>query len=431
VRLKCAAEWTTIKGSWFIVVSRDRMRLAGWLKGQGYWVPAGAPSAGLTHVFLNGGKARVPAHARSDFLDVYADAVHHDERLYVVERALATYRMFADLDVRLADGGCERAQRELEAIIEVALSSLPQPLRRSSVSVSVRGLSGGKTGAHLVWEDAVVDDGTASALRGEWVAACLEADPSRDWGAIIDAAVYKRSGLRMPWSWKMGTDRSAVYVPWRVARFGEDPADLRLESMTQEACDVRSLLAMTTLHAEGPINVHAASVDGQLTASRCQLTATKQAAAAGPSRLELIPPRLEAKLRRVLADAGAAELAAAKFTRAALLGRSALIVHTDSRFCRNVGREHRSNHVYLLAIRNGGLHQCCFSASCGASGKRCKDARRKLSSSHPFDALIERRAVPDNDEDDIGSEPADTRPSLKVPSAATAVSKWASCRRRA
>jgi hypothetical protein len=54
---------------------------------------------------------------------------------------------------------------------------------------------------------------------------------------------------------------------------------------------------------------------------------------------------------------------------------SAHIFPCESRYCLTAGREHKSNRVYFLAGAGGGLHQCCFSASCGGARTSVSDQR--------------------------------------------------------
>jgi hypothetical protein len=210
--------------------------MRGWLKEQGFWVetaaagarrrappPAGSEPQTLTHVFLNGGRARVPPEAHDAFLAAYIDALMRGEVLHLVERAHGTYRMFADLDVR-APSEMVRADDVLKTAITHALRCLPPLLRVAAgddILVLVRR-GAAKAGAHLVWPELYVDDRCALALRDAWArdceregaaAASTSTATAIDWDTVIDASVYRRNGLRMPWSLKRGGTVDEVYEP--------------------------------------------------------------------------------------------------------------------------------------------------------------------------------------------------------------------------
>ena len=133
-----------------------------WLRERGYWVARGDPDDGgggpLTHVFLDGGRARVPpGEPASRLLDVYAECCA-SSGVHLVERAHGTYRMFADLDVPPA---ALEGTTTLEGLVARALLGAPKELA-SPCAVCLRHprAPGDKGGAHVVWADVPVDDAT-------------------------------------------------------------------------------------------------------------------------------------------------------------------------------------------------------------------------------------------------------------------------------
>ena len=202
--------------------------LSVWLKRRGLWVASNSSDDRVvTHVFLDGGKASVTSpEDREAFLEAYARDVVVGRPLHVVERAIGTsYRMFVDIDLPVVVGKADYLTKTIRA----ALSCAPAALRVGEVSVCTRSALDGKTGAHLVWSDHLrVDDASAKSLRGKWIDALLlrqidagfdDEDETGyvDWNKVIDESVYRRNGLRMPWSLKRGGSTVAAYVPTHIA----------------------------------------------------------------------------------------------------------------------------------------------------------------------------------------------------------------------
>jgi hypothetical protein len=388
-----------------------------FLRERGYWVE-GPTSRVLTHVFLDGGRAVVPAGApRAQLLDVYAGAVGANRPQHLVERtADATYRMFADLDIP--------GDLDGSSIVERALRSLPPQLRVGRVTVCMRravppghdGGGGGKSGAHIVWESVVVDDATAQALRAAWLllvtgkagcgvvtgkagcgvvtgkAGCDVAGCGVDWAAVIDGAVYRRSGLRMAFSVKRGGN--TAYLPACVLHHdpcgGQTVTVVRRTPGPATAAEVRRWLDRTSLAAACGLE---ATVRLSVPGAVPEAPRLREAPPGPSSTAGCLSPDEEAGLRCLLP----APLGAARFTRVVCLPGSAgegfpgsVIVRTDSRWCSIAGRQHRSNRVYLLALADGRLYQRCYSgsASAAADGRPCRECSELLSTSHPLRRLL-------------------------------------------
>ena len=427
------------------------LTLAAWLRSKGYWIDGQADKsarASLTHVFLNGGKACLPPEARAEFLDVYARIVASGgaSSLYAVERSGTTYRMFADMDVPLPEGTTNaEGDALIREILGVALANVPTVLRAGDVTLCSRPSSGGKVGAHLIWSDALrVDDGQALDARATWVASCAAAADRFDWDSIIDAAVYKRNGLRMPWSMKRGGDQRSSYRPECKYRFppqdGEpvvvDTFDA-VAGMADER-EVRRWLEMTTLAGEG----HGVGKEEEVQRQRKKRRAAVEggggggagvgeggaggraggragggASASSSSSSSPLLARDEARLRAVLP----APYEGCAFTNASV-GEASVAISTDSRYCLNAGREHTSNHVFFVVKRDGALYQHCYSS-------KCKGASQRVGKGCPMRALA-IRALPAQDEGGNNTKQKKKKSKAAVDvrpvSAAAAAARWAS-----
>lgn len=358
-----------------------------WLRSCGYWVSAGAPkgAGALTHVFLDGGRASVPLSERSTgLMRAYHADVCAGRRVCLVERTLkgGTYRMFADFDKVEGDVG----------LVRRALERVPGPLRggggeaRVAVCSRVDGDGeGGKMGFHLIWNDACrVDDDGAVALRDAWVSALDHEDPLAEgsWGAIVDAAVYRRNGLRMPWSMKR--HGGSYYAPTHEATFSPAPGpggDVILTPVRISMDgDVLNWLGRCSIAAWHPMD----EADGM----RSSFSTGVSLDARGPKRVTVA--REEGRTRPGATARGCfvcaltrddlAQIRAAlprdKYGDDVSLGatlwnatKTAVIVACSSRYCHLVERSHSSNHVFFeVSRRTGKVVQRCHSQAC--VGKR-------------------------------------------------------------
>lgn len=330
----------------------------------GWWVPAGgAAPTPLTHVFLNGGRLSVwPPSEESDaaFARAYAQDIACGRPTYVVERSLrgGSYRFFADFD--LPPGDPETDAMDIEEILRVSLRQLPAPLMSGTVTVCVRVPltleHKGKRGAHLIWDDSVrTGDEDATSLRDAWVGRLDFARPlshaGTGWGAVIDRAVYRSNGLRMPWSLKCTLEES-VYVPayeWSAS----EPEVLRPVSF-----DATCALSVSSW------------------IQRCSICARPSTSSTtrsgGPAAAPPACPRVLASVEDAVAHYWDREVAS---TLRPVQGRTDLMT-CGSRRCFIKGGEHRGNHIFFRTRRCANasyveLMQFCHS-------EKCKDAHAKI-----------------------------------------------------
>lgn len=358
-----------------------------WLRQNGYWVsastrkPTAAGQQPLTHVFLNGGKASVPDEVLPQLLGLYAEVVSSDRNdLYMVERTPhnGKYRMFCDFDIPLKPGEDVDGNDRLREVLESAFAHIPTRLHGFCFTLCVRQAHGGKVGAHLIWPDVAVDDAAALELRNEWVASLLRFCSASDWEHIIDAAVYKKNGLRMPWSMKRGHDARSCYVPWRTLIGRTGGVDL-VDEVKPDAFAGNASMTYTWLE-RSTIRSHVIGDGHVITASRSSGAArdTKKrmrlpssAAAAGSDEdCVLLTYEQSESLRSLLPS----PYASVEFSHMKKRG-CAYIFPCESRHCLTAGREHTSNRVYFLAGADGGLDQCCFSSACDGRRTRVNEQR--------------------------------------------------------
>lgn len=314
-----------------------------------------------SHVFLNGGKAYVPEASRDAFHEAYARDVLSGTPLYVVERAGTTYRMFADLDIYLE--ATQLPTTDLPTLVDYALSCFPIHGAGEEVSVCTRGSHGGKTGAHLVWKDLCVNDANAKRLLDAWVSAL---HPRPAWEATLDASVYRRNGLRMPWSRKRDDATGAgMYIPTHVWTHEKGlapwPNALDTKSTISQAiarCSIRCALASSTLTSTSTLTT---TLESKSKVRHQQLQ--------HHNHPHPPPPPLP---QRALRCMGMDENTPIRIIHSNNPSGGRCMLFScipPSRECRIANRQHKSNHVYYQLLwddeRNEWhLRQRCHSANC-------------------------------------------------------------------
>lgn len=331
-----------------------------WTKTRGFF---GKRRGGSTsHLLLDGGTLSVPDDSASEFIGAYALGVVKPgrQRPCVVETKTPVFRMFYDLDAHVdvpADVPADvpvdvpvipdRAFEILAIICDTTAACFDQrPDAVVCVSNRPKRLDGGgaKVGIHVTFDHVFVDSATALAVRDRVLhRLAVESSPfSNDWNQVVDAAVFKGSGMRLPWSAKKNED-DRWYVPVAEYVNGEWA---RLDNVESSVSAVRAVLSRTSLRYFGrPTGTVAGAV---------QVTERID----GTSNLTHVSLKSHGNAAKIV-ETLVASTHGGNVT-AVLVGEHAVIFRHESKFCANVGREHRSSNAYFLLTARG-LQQCCYS----------------------------------------------------------------------
>ena len=258
-----------------------------------------------THVLMDGGILDVPLADTNAFYIEYISAVRRGRKVYVVEQKTDVFRFFVDLDYK----GPEAITDEL--LLEVLQKMCDVVPGRCVVArAPVREVDGlQKSGVHIHWPDTFVTRQEALAHRTKIL---MELD-GPEWSEFIDASVYGGSGLRMLWSHKKPTGEP--YVPWTPEGFSTDGPDIE-----------------TLALFSGRTNEERPTVDDTGSHEGLEEYIRKY-----------IPGQERARVKRI-----------------GQKGQTRW-VQTDSRFCENIGQEHKSNHVWF-SIYGDKICQMCHDA---------------------------------------------------------------------
>jgi hypothetical protein len=249
---------------------------------------------------MDGGILDVPLADTDAFYIEYIAAVRRGCKLYVVEQKTDVFRFFVDLDYK-ADTALN--EQLLTSLLEKMSSVVPgrQLVARAPVRMVDQLV---KSGVHIHWPDLFVTRQEALAYRTRIL---MELD-GPEWADFIDASVYGGSGLRMLWSHKKPTGDPYVPCP---------PLSLSIETL--RLFSIRTAEERVTIEDTG---------------STDELERYIQ---------KYIPGQERARVKRI------GQKGEYKW------------VQTDSKYCENIGAEHKSNHVWF-SIYGDRICQMCHDA---------------------------------------------------------------------
>lgn len=332
--------------------------LKAWLRKEGLWLYAGSVSSDLiTHLFLDGGKASVPFNRMQEFFAEYASCVHAGDIPRVVERLSAVgsdgdFRMFMDIDLKDFQGDLRKTARHV-------LSALPDELDVGDVVVCNKTSKASKEGLHLVWDSVYVSAKDALRLLAITVSnlKSLFPDAVTDWLSALDGSVYKNSGLRMVYSAKNDKDRAA-YVPWFVSHQEENS---RITIDVVDAANVEAWLDRCSIIKTTGRTKKTPESTKKATGRHPEGGAKRQR----PSELD--DDDVHAALNVILE--GTPYQGCSYHVN---VGSACNIIRLDSKYCFNIGKEHRSNNAYLVVSRHSVQQAChckCQHTGCAAHRK--------------------------------------------------------------
>jgi len=355
-------------------------------------------ASNLSHVLLDGGKLSVPSDKLDKFYEKYVEAVKCGEKLYVVEQKTETYNFFVDIDYK---GNEALNLDEIKDICKIICDKVKRHGGRDCIISLAPPKPYGdqiKTGVHLNWYGLVVDQASAVALREHIIITLTRSKGGVNWNEVVDAAVYGSvsrktmgSGFRMPWSYKKakhdacngqgctecvgGKIDQLAYLPVFKYVYGPLSSIIRIE---QEA-SVENL-RMIVVRTDVPQNTIVESPSSKLREGSFTVAQKKD-----ELNDEQIKYEIETFVQKNLE--GQQNASVTKIFK----HKNCFLVSTNSKYCENIKRGHRSNHVWFI-ISGKEIIQKCFCECETLRGRHdgfCKNfcGRRHILPKHTIDKL--------------------------------------------
>ena len=373
-----------------------------WAKSRKYFGRSGGGE--VSHLLLDKGVLCIPESSNDDFIHEYSRGVIMGRRpSCIVEYKPRVFRMFYDLDIvtkdikmakMMSSGDFSENVKNIMHTICIATVFLFD-VTRSSATICISNVPKKKgdeikVGIHITFDNIFVTSPTALHIREKVLELLrVEENPfANPWEQIVDSAVFKGSGMRLPWAAKHD-DLRRVYIP-RVEYLldseesGIIETQLFPDEIIKSLASVKEVISNTCLRARGSltklrnpeIDIECSSPTNSGNFSHASLR--EYSSAIGEIE-RLIPPRYEGKVTGVIkAD-------------------HVYMFRHSSRYCENVGRNHKSSNTYFLVCKSG-MRQCCYSRKeedVGQKYCRCTDFRGEYIK---LPAALTEELFPDEDE---------------------------------
>lgn len=404
-----------------------------WAYNKGYMLKKGSPMK-ETHLLFNGGRLLIPREAEEEFLATYARWVDKGKDLFVIEhKTYPTFRMFLDLDYQSTSEPSDAELRTVcklvhETLCHIVCQDLTLRDARCIVSVAdgVKRCKDGdfKRGVHMVWPDVLVD--SVNALRArQWIAQALnERFGTNNWEQMVDPSVFKGSGLRLNGSIKRGMcsacrgrapacpdchgqgviyDRRK-YGPIICYRGLEEDGELlgKCKASTRVQIELTSIRAPLAEACKEGLEVPETYAEDE----DDKVGTTGAGTGTGLTGTRLPPdPNPEELLSKELSDAfpdcfRRGEVLSDVMRMDGSDGAPYFLIHTNSRFCYNVGRCHKSNRIYFYATE-AKIIQKCFCTCDTSEGRKTGPCKQYSSAPQRLSARLLQMLFPEAERDPL------------------------------
>lgn len=350
-----------------------------WCFSQGFTPPKSSP----THVLMDGGVLEVPFDRLNDFYKTYVQCIKSGEQLFVVEQKTDVYNFFLDIDYK------DKEELEIDEIRSIALDvcskveSLGLPYR-CIISVAKPKVKEGciKTGIHFNWPELPVNQEGAINLRWH-IISTLNISKRGDWSQYVDGSVYgdletgaKGSGFRMPWSHKKGKHAECKGQGCVVCEYsGKLTEGEYLPIFMYSEGGLAFHPSEISLNALWSVTVRSQSEPLQVPTGPVSVNVKKNEATFKSlhTKNEVVDSELSARLETFvrLNMPGQSKTRIKKIFKY----KDTYRIETTSKYCENIGRNHNSNHVWLMATK-GTICQKCFCRCETMEGRKhgfCRD----------------------------------------------------------
>jgi hypothetical protein len=353
-----------------------------WAKTRKYFGRIGGGE--VSHLLLDKGVLCVPESSNDDFIHEYSRGVIMKGRpSCIVEYKPRVFRMFYDLDIVTKDiqmaklmsvGDFQENVKNIMHIICIATAFLFD-VAKSSATICISNVPKKKrdeikVGIHITFDNIFVTSPTALHIREKVLELLrVEENPfANSWEQIVDSAVFKGSGMRLPWAAKHD-DLKRVYIP-RVEYLldseesGIIETKLFPDEIIKSLAAVKEVISKSCLRARGSLTkLRNPDIDIECSSPTSSGNFSHASLREYSSVIEkierLIPSRYEGKVTGVIK------------------AEHVYMFRHSSQYCENVGRNHKSSNTYFL-ISKAGMRQCCYSRKeedVGQKYCRCTDFR--------------------------------------------------------
>ena len=333
--------------------------------------------AGYNFLSLAGGKYHVDNLEL--FYKEYADFLDSQTPVYLVELKPSVYRFFIDMDYDdpIEIDFDDLFEKIYTHVLELTEQSELMVLKAPVKQVQSETLITNKHGFHLIFPTLLVNNSHAKALRTSILDVIYKAFPGKAWDKMYDASVYNKNGLRM-----IGSRKSRKEA--REYRFyGQF---LNGHFVKTHEYSTLELVKRTVLTPPGPAVLTPLSND-------VYLSHEDKAGSKDLDFKERVESETFTALQHFISKHFTQKM---KFLDCHRTQNGFYFVRTNSKYCLNVNREHKSNTVYFF-VSNVALHQRCFCRCETTEGRKHGLCKHYKSKGILLPANLKKKLFPEQD----------------------------------
>jgi len=314
-----------------------------------------------THLFLDGGKAKIPFEKEKEFIRHYSNKLDSGGKVYIVEKRPDVFRYMIDVDI------LDKQYWELPKVIDLAkiIQKIIFEFYEMDLNViccmappKIKGELV-KTGIHLIWPRHFINCEDALTIREALLIRLEKSElkPQNSWNDILDELIYIRNGYRMVGSDKMipGT-KISENRPYTLKFVMDSKGELREVYRKRLSLDSNSLILDTSIRftaLEGAkLTIPFKKIPKWLPVTSISKSKKKNGKLRilGTLEYEIIQKFMDSSLPSCYNNQTIKDI------RQYPDGNFLII--TDSSYCLNIQRNHNSCGIYFLGTRKGIYQKC-------------------------------------------------------------------------
>lgn len=350
------------------------------------------------------GKVYIPSELVNVFIDhLSQDIKDGNMHNYFIEKKTNPFVFFIDFDITLMETEMENHQSLIKEwtieMMQVVKPNLGDKftkvlvLGRDPVELGEKSF---KLGYHFIFPDSKIDRSTAKLIRLLIIRQFNEKYPDKDWDKIIDECVYDSNGLRM-----IGCSKSAkcdkcvkfpkgkeiycqqcngkkkvnigrVYYPLFI--LNRECEEIEEKLVESYKVNPKPIVKMSSIRCKE----NGIYIDETVSSSKkSPIVCGKRKI--GKEEIGMMSDENHVLLSELVKKHFGKDFEIVKVKKVELDKCEMYTCYTSSKYCLNIGKEHKSQHVYFVATPNG-LYQRCF-CKCDTireSGLKCKEFKSNV-----------------------------------------------------
>lgn len=394
-----------------------------------------------THLSLAGGNYHIPNHKYNDFLKVLEKLFETNDNFYISENRTEIFRFIIDIDymdeLEMSPGMLNKILKTIyDTLVELfKLNNINNDLSffvlktNKTKNITKENDILKKTGVHIYFKDIFVDSETAIKFRSCIIQNLInkfgERPSYNTWDDIIDAAIYKQAGLRMPGAHKpskcpecKGKDFDNCsnscergYIneerPYLLHTYFNTDFEKDEEKTNEYRKNYLKLLQDTSLRTKLDLpNINFKDnipdwIDKELYKNQNKLKKPKKKSKTrsitnekrfdnsierNSTLFNLIETTIVNSLNlyseqhhcNYTFDRENLEITHIKYSETPKRKKRSFLIGTTLKFCFNVKREHNSNNTYFVINDFGLMTRCHSESRCEESGVQCSSMNTKI-----------------------------------------------------